>query len=303
MPTSADIASVSLGTVSASTPISASHELARIGITRSESLPVVRVQQTSTGLQALGPDVLVLWVRNFLDANGIDATLRVSRLDLHSDWQGLWIDAEERKHFVGYSNQRALYEVNEDLSGLNFGRRGAALYARCYDKTRESDKEGADWWPELWGERSDPDQRVLRVEFEFTRDALREFGVDTPEDAFDNIGPLWAYATGNWLTLRVSTDDDRRSRWPFDPRWETIQRASLAGGSLPAERIRAGQQAGDIHRMLPQPYGWLTGAGAVLGTDDLGATFAALSPYIAHFEARTGKQFAHEASEKRRRRP
>lgn len=55
--------------------------------------------------------------------------------------------------------------------------------------------------------------------------------------------------------------------------------------------------------MLPQLYGWLTGAGAVLGTDDLGATFAALSPHIAHFEARTGKEFAHQASEKRRRRP
>lgn len=163
------------------------HELARIGITRSEPLSVVRVEPTSNGLHALGPDVLVLWVRNFLDANGIEATLRVSGVDLHSHWQGVWIDAEERTHFVGYSNQRALYEVDEDLSGLNFGRRGAALYARCYDKTRESDKGRTDWLSELWGERFDPDQRLLRVESEFTRDALREFGVDTPEDAFDNV--------------------------------------------------------------------------------------------------------------------
>lgn len=278
------------------------HDLARIGFTRSESLPAVRVQPTSVGLHALGPALLVLWVRNFLDASGIDATVTVSRLDLHSDWQGIWIDAEERTSFVSYSNQRALYEVDEDLSGLNFGRRGAALYARCYDKTRESEKEGTDYWPELWGDKFDPEERVLRVEFEFTRDGLREFGINTPEDAFDNIGPLWAYATGKWLSLRVPTDDVTRSRWPVDARWAAIQRSTLAGSSLPAERIRAGQQAGDIRRMLPQLYGWLTGAAATLGTNDLVSTFAALSPHIAQFEAQTGKVFAQEAIEKRRRR-
>jgi hypothetical protein len=31
-----------------------------------------------------------------------------------------------------------------------------------------------------------------RVEFEFTRDGLREFGIDTPEQTFDQLDALWA---------------------------------------------------------------------------------------------------------------
>ena len=172
------------------------HEVARVGFTPSDALPCVRVQPTSLGLHALGPDVLVLWVRNLLDALGIDATLQVARLDLHADFHGLDIAAEERSHFVGYSNWRALYEVDDALSGLNFGSRGGALYARIYDKTRELDGKGDDWWHDIWGLRYDPDRPVIRVEFEFSRTGLREFDIDTPEDAFAQLGALWAYATG-----------------------------------------------------------------------------------------------------------
>ena len=56
---------------------------------------------------------------------GIHAVLHVSRLDLHSDWQGIEIKANERSNFVTYSDRRALYEVAEEMSGLNFGSRGA----------------------------------------------------------------------------------------------------------------------------------------------------------------------------------
>lgn len=276
------------------------HELARIGITPSESLPAIRVQPTSLAIHAAGPATTVLWVRNILDAAGIDATLTVARLDLHADWQGLWIDAEERSHFVTYSDRRALYEVSDELSGLNFGKRGAAIYARIYDKTRELDGKGDDWWLDIWGERYDPEHPVLRVEFEFTRDGLREFEIDTPEDAFEQLGPLWAYATGHWLSLRVPTDDDTRSRWPLDPRWQAVQRASLAESSLPAVRIRAGENAGTLRKLMPQLVGYLTSAAVALGTDDLHATFDELVPHVRNYEARTGVSFPERVNQKRR---
>ena len=155
------------------------HELARVGFTPSDALPCVRVQPTSLGLHALGPDVIVLWVRNLLDALGIDATLTVARLDLHADYQQLAIEAEERSHFVGYSNQRALYEVDEALSGLNFGTHGGAIYARIYDKTRELDGKGDDWWLDVWGTRYEANRPVIRDEFEFSRDGLGEFDSGT----------------------------------------------------------------------------------------------------------------------------
>jgi hypothetical protein len=277
------------------------HELARIGFTSSESLPAVRVQPTSLAIHSLGAEGTVLWVRNLLDAAGIVAALQVARLDLHADWQGLWIDADERANFVTYSNKRALYEVGEDLSGLNFGKRGAAIYARIYDKTRELEGKGDDWWLDLWGPSFNPEQRVLRVEFEFNRDGLREFSINTPEDAFDQLGALWGYATGVWLSLRVPCDDETRSRWPVDSRWQAIQRATIAGTTLPAARLRAGEAAGRMRLLLPQLVGYLTGAALPLGTSDLFDTLDALVPCIVRYEAETGLSFADRVSQKRRR--
>lgn len=278
------------------------HQLAKLGITPSTTLPAVRIQPTSLALHSLGPAGTVLWVRNVLDAAGIDARLQVSRLDLHADWQRLWIDAEERSNFVTYSNRRALYEVDDTLSGLNVGARGGALYARIYDKTRELERKGDDWWQELWGDKYDPELPVLRVEFEFSRDGLREFGIDTPEDAFENVGPLWAYATGQWLSLRVPTDDATRSRWPVDRRWQAVQRATLAGNSLPAVRMIAGEHAGTLRRLLPQLVGYLAAAAVPLGTTDLDDTFGALAPHVLRYGQRTGTEFAARVDEKRRQR-
>ena len=141
------------------------HELARFGFTPSETLPAVRVQPTSHALHGLGPQGTIAWVRGVLANAGIDVRLQVARLDLHSDWHGLWIEAEERSNFVTYSDRRSLYEVAEDLSGLNFGKRGAPLYARLYDKTREMEAKGDDWWLDVWGSAYRRGERVLRVEF------------------------------------------------------------------------------------------------------------------------------------------
>lgn len=171
------------------------HELAEIGITPSENLPVARVQPTSMAIHALGPGTTVLWVENVLDAAGIVASLHVSRLDLHSDWQGVEVKAHDRSNFVTYSDKRALYEVGEEMSGLNFGKRGGKLYARIYDKSREMVDKGHDWWPDVWGDQYDPERRVTRFEFEFSRAGLTEFRIDRPADAIARRGELWAYAT------------------------------------------------------------------------------------------------------------
>lgn len=277
------------------------HELARFGFTPSQALPAIRVQPTSLALHALGPTTTAVWVDNVLDAAGLDVNWQVARLDLHADFHHLDLTAAERSNFVGYTNKRALYEVDEDLSGLNFGTRGGAVYARLYDKTRELESKGDDWWLDIWADQLIADEAVTRVEFEFSRDGLREFGIDTPDDAFDQLGALWAYATGHWLSLRTPTVDDTRSRWPIDARWQAVQRATLAGNSLPAERIRAGQRSGTLRQLLPQLVGYLNGAAVALDTNDLDDTFQALAPHIARYEADTGTTFTERANEKRQR--
>ncbi len=277
------------------------HEMARIGFTPSKKFPVVRFQPTSVALHAFGPAGTVLWARNFLDACGIDAILGVSRLDLHSDWQGIEIKANERSNFVTYSDRRALYEVGEEMSGLTFGKRGGTLLCRIYDKSREMKDKGHDWWPDVWGSAYDPEQKVMRVEFEFSRDGLRSFAVDTPEDAFERAASLWAYATYNWLALRIPTDDDTRSRWPVDPRWGLIQRSSLAGGCAPAERIKEGERQGALRELRKLATGVLSSMALPMGTDDIGDTLRAAEDELLLYERISGRTFPDRISDKRRR--
>ena len=142
---------------------------------------------------------------------------------------------------------------------------------------------------------------MLRIEFEFTRDGLREFDIDTPEDAFDMTGALWAYVTQQWLTLRIPTADETRSRWPLDPRWTAVQQSNLVGASLPAARIQAGEQAGTLRKLLPQLIGYLTGAAVPLGTLDLDDTLDAIAPHIDAHGRQTGVSFAERIADKRRR--
>ncbi len=281
---------------------SLTHELAQIGVTPSENLPLMRVQPTAIALHSLGPDLTVRWVESILDAAGIEASLHVSRLDLHSDWQGIEIKANERSNFVTYSDRRALYEVAEEMSGLNFGKRGGKLYARIYDKSREAHDKGNDWWPDVWGTKYDPQRRVTRIEFEFTRSGLAEFGVDTPRQAFDRSGALWAYATGSWLSLRVPTNDDTRSRWPVDPRWQAIQRSSLSGGTAAAERIRAGQREGTLRTYRKLATGVLSSMAVPMGTNDLEDTLDAAGWELFNYELMSGRRFEDRVAEKRRRR-
>lgn len=79
--------------------------------------------------------------------------------NLHSDWQGTDIWANEGANFVAYSDKRPLYEN---------GRGDVRAHLRH---------------------------------------GLRQFAVDTPEDAFDRT-PAPGVATCNWLAPRSPTDDE-----------------------------------------------------------------------------------------------
>ena len=136
-------------------------------------------------LHALGRRGLLLWVGDVLDASGIDASLQMSRLDLRADWQRIKLKAYERSHCVTYADRRSLHEVTEEMSGLTLGKRGGQIVARVSDKDREAHEKGHDWWPEMWGTNDDPDHKAIRIEFEFRRAGLVEFGVDTPEETLD----------------------------------------------------------------------------------------------------------------------
>lgn len=122
------------------------------------------------------------WYRQLLEEESGPVLLTVSRLDLFADFQGWALDGDSRHEFVTRVKNRHTYEEDGVFNGFIFGSRDSgSIVARIYDKTIESQKTGSAYWKIIWGDQFDPNEAVLRVEFELMQSALREFGINTPE--------------------------------------------------------------------------------------------------------------------------
>ncbi len=276
------------------------HEHGPIGVTESEALPAFRIQPRSEFLHAVGPAAAVEWYRTILRSVANPVVLTVSRIDLHSDWQGWSLDGDDRRRFLCRATRRDTYERAEEFSGFVFGsRKTKTVSCRIYDKTREVEEKGHDWWIEKWGDRFDANERVLRVEFEFGREGLKSFQVNRPEEALEAVGDLWRYASEDWLTYRDPSDDRTPSRWPVAAEWRDIQAASLRSEAVGLARIREGTQRASLRKLLPGLNGYLVGLAAHVGTTSVEDTLAAAVPYLKQYELTSGRSFADRVEERK----
>ena len=228
------------------------HRNGVVGVSPSEHLPPIRVQPRAEFLHGLGAKATVAWFRSSsLKPSAGAVLLTASRIDLHADWQG-WVPGwEDRDRFVCRADALAMRGDRGELTGWEFGRRDTnTLCARIYDKTLEIERKGNDYWLDIWGQRYRPELPVIRVEFEIGRTGIREFGINTPEEAIDGAGGLWMASTHDWLTYRTPTSDHTRSRWPIAEEWRCVQRATIAQGAQGLERMREGQRLANYVRSL-----------------------------------------------------
>jgi len=278
------------------------HEVASVGLTPSHHLPALYVQFRSEAIHSAGVAGVLRWLETILRNENLDARLQVSRLDLHADWQGWPLVGDQRHRFVCRSRSLATYEEGAELSGFSFGNRTTkTVVARIYDKTNEIAGNGHDWWHEVWGPAFDPDRPVLRVEFEFERNALREMNLNDPYEAIAAIDRIWAYATQDWLTYRSPSRHACSFRWPIAHEWTQIQRASLAGSAVPIERIRHGRTIGGLRHIMPGLNGYLSTFGALTDNDDIDAACDAVKDHLRAYEQRSRRSFCDRAHEKKRK--
>lgn len=277
------------------------HEHAQIGLTPSQHLPAIRVQLRAEYLHPVGPAVATEWCHELLEPAVGPIRFTVARLDLYADFQGWELTGDDRHRFLLRGRERDTYEDGQDLTGFVFGRRTTnTVLARIYDKQRDVARTGADYWHSVWGARYDPNRPVHRVEFELGRTGLREYGVQTPADAVEAAGALWASLTETWLTYRSPTDDATRSRWPVAAEWRSVQRASIRGGAASIERVREGRREGSLRRLMPRLVGELVSFAVIVGTEQLSATLLELVPAIHELEQTRGVRFHEKVAARRR---
>lgn len=277
------------------------HPNGRVGVSPSTKLPTLRVQPRAELLHGVGPGQSVEFFRSSCERLiGGPIGWKLSRLDLFCDVQGWRIDGDDRHRFVCRSERRDLHERGSDLTGFEFGRRSTkTVCARIYDKTLQVSTKGLDWWHTVWGERFDPAEAVLRVEFEVGRQGLKEFGITGPFEGIDAADRIWAGVAEDWLTYRTPTGDQTRSRWPIAPEWVAIQQASLRSHAIGLARLRADARAGSLRTLTPALVGYLAGAGALLGADDLDTTLGGVRHIVQRDELERGRRFTDRIAERR----
>ena len=276
------------------------HAFGRIGITPSPNLPAFRIQPKAEFLHGVGVRATVKGFRDLIEEECGLVKLQVSRIDLFADFQGWDLSGDDRSRFVCRASDLGTFEENGTLNGLQFGKRSAnTVDARLYNKTKEMLISGAEYWREMWSDTYDPNRDVLRVEFEVLRGALREFGLNDPDEVLDATGALWAYLT-TWLSYRVPTSDHTRSRWPLAAQWEDVQRARLGEGALGLERTYRGKQRGELAKMMPAFVGYCARFGALSDCYSEAEMLEGLKDYLARYAKETHVSMDHRIWQKRR---
>jgi hypothetical protein len=142
-----------------------------------------------------------------------------------------------------------------------------------YDKTRELARSRKEWMHTVWQANGwDGRGRVIRVEFRYERECLREMEVEEAYAFLDQVPGLWAYSTRGWLRHTLpDLSDANKGRWPVSPVWRLVERAEFFGEGTPAVRTR--KSAGDLRLICQMLAGCSTTAAAFLSgqlpeTDD-----------------------------------
>jgi hypothetical protein len=183
--------------------------------------------------------------------------VRLSRADLHIDWQGGWVPSAtdgsptSSQRFIKPARVKwQAYTDGTTFTGFVFG--SGSVLARIYHKSYQARQKLDDGYfallSERNGDRFDPAQDVWRLEYQLRREGVKGFKLyrepDTADDdaAIDaelsaedlqHIGTLprffahqhrlWHHLTTHWLRLALDDGQTNRSRWPLDPTWAMLR--------------------------------------------------------------------------------
>jgi hypothetical protein len=180
--------------------------------------------------------------------------MRLSRVDVHADWQGGWLPSEELGSSLQFIKPARVkwhaYHDGGTFTGFVFG--SGAILARIYDKGLQARQRSDDAYFALLSARNptrfDPEQAVWRLEYQLRREGATGFRLYTPPDVDDedatieaelsaedlpHLGTLprffayqdrlWQLLTTHWLRLVVDDGSANRSRWLVHPTWQVLQ--------------------------------------------------------------------------------
>lgn len=190
------------------------------------------------------------------------------------------------------------------IQSMRWGKHGSPVSAVLYNKTKEIREQSTHKGYLLDGYRergwSEADGDVYRLEFRFSREWLRECGVNSPADV--DVAALFL-AGMQWLTLRQPVaGDSNRSRWPVAALWLQIQEQ---GAALLGEAWRQYERAYvprvDVGQLVNQVVGCMACLGALVDSYGLHNVFGRLMEEAEEAIQRRRLNFAEMVARRRDR--
>jgi len=298
--------------------------------------PALWLQPRAEFLKEMGPAKLVELQRQEVDKlfMGIPQE-RANRLDLHADLAGVPWDAFDVRVFSDRMEVvNATYRAQDvqpvskrgKLTGFNVGKRTGSTYLRIYDKTQEladhghlvalAEGEVTHYLPEIWKEHGWKGQtgqdakgkptfeRVVRVEFELSREALKQFRqwsggepfVETWDNALPLLDSIWRYCLLKWFVVRVPGEAKQKTRWKKAEWWVKLADLKMLEGPQ-AIGARVCQKASNKRKLAQLVAGVTASLGALDGLSQGEAIHRAVALIQAEFVT---KPYAERVDKKTR---
>jgi len=238
---------------------------ATIRLSPARSVPAASIRLSSLGLALYdAPELYGLIASIVEEYFGPTTPEKLSRLDVAVDFQGFDLSDLGAARFVCPATFRPIYPNAEHPETYQFGR--DRIVVRVYNKSRELKVSGKAWLKQLWAQHPgyDPELDVWRFEVQLRREALRERGLGSPEQAFASIPAVLRFGL-EWASLRVpcglSSD-----RWPVHPAWEELANSVPTTATL--SKVPLDATLASLSRIAPVVAGYAISAGAVLQVFD-----------------------------------
>lgn len=258
---------------------------------------ILQARFSSFGLTNEHPDLLWLVIRTLVESLGNLKELGVARADVCVDIQGWHPSEADMKNIVCPASYRGTCGTADNVQTYQFGKRDVL---RIYDKSTEILVSKKGWLRYVWAcnPAFEPESPVWRVEYQATREVLRQVGICTTDSLLLDPGRLLDFGM-SWACFRAPTGDKTKTRWPEDPRWAQI-RAAVFGGTPLQRRVRVPELM-SLDRAKRAFLGTVATAGAYFECTDYWSTLQRLSYIVDVMRVSEEIDYGAMVEEKRRR--
>lgn len=212
-----------------------------------QSRPSVMVTIRSETLWRRGPRKATYFITSFFEKFGADIiTSKISRVDPCIDvlFPEKWWSPNILENRVTRATDTKIFHSNKKFTGIMIGK--GIFSARMYDKPLEIQQQSnKTYLYDVWGLKAVPkNYKIIRVEFQLRREAIKQLGIKHLHDLFDFIQNIWSYCTKEWLKFQDNPGKQSHQRKTLDW-WESIQNGfnNIPAGSplIRSKAIKANQ--------------------------------------------------------------